>query len=276
MRMTKTEWQYLQKVALDHPYYDTHKPPLTEAEAKAVVEANNAMTGREFVDSVYASLGMTRPSGAERRFDRLRGIADLLSVPTIRRIAIIILAVILATLFLTMTPAGRTVAEEIGQFVVRLFDKNAVMSGQDGENPIRFSDEVDQECDISLRASNPAIRMNSFEAFTKETGKIPVILPLKCEEIEFERYNGIGLHSTYTVSGKKVHLKQHWDISEEVITASTVSFRPHPLNESVLYSMDAGDGSFCCIVVLENSELIVLAEKGVDIDALVTMITQAI
>jgi hypothetical protein len=61
MKMTRLEWRYLQKVALDHPYFDTHKLPLTEKEAKAIVEANNRMTGKEFVDSIYAKLGMTRP-----------------------------------------------------------------------------------------------------------------------------------------------------------------------------------------------------------------------
>ena len=35
MRMTRLEWRYLQKIALDHPYFDTHKLPLTDKEAKA-------------------------------------------------------------------------------------------------------------------------------------------------------------------------------------------------------------------------------------------------
>ena len=51
MKMTRLEWRYLQRIALDHPYFDTHKLPLTEKEAKAIVKANITMTGREFVDS---------------------------------------------------------------------------------------------------------------------------------------------------------------------------------------------------------------------------------
>ncbi len=46
MRMTGLEWRYLQKIALDHPYFDTHELPLTEKEAKAIVKANIKMTGK--------------------------------------------------------------------------------------------------------------------------------------------------------------------------------------------------------------------------------------
>ena len=86
MKMTRLEWRYLQGIALDHPYYDTHKPPLSDAEARAIVQANNTMTGREFVDSVYAKLGMVRPVKEKERLAWLRSIGGLFSVPSIRRI----------------------------------------------------------------------------------------------------------------------------------------------------------------------------------------------
>ena len=100
MKMTRLEWRYLQRIALDHPYFDTHKLPLTEKEAKAIIEANNTMTGREFVDSIYAKLGMTRPEEKKDRFAWLHNIGELFTVPPIRKIAIAVLVVVLMTVFL--------------------------------------------------------------------------------------------------------------------------------------------------------------------------------
>ena len=77
MKMTRLEWRYLQRIALDHPYFDTHELPLTEQEAKAIVEANVTMTGREFVDSVYEKLGIVRPKEEKKRLVWLRSIGEL-------------------------------------------------------------------------------------------------------------------------------------------------------------------------------------------------------
>ena len=62
LRMSKSEWKRLQKIALDHPFYDVHPLPLSEEEARAIVDRENKLTGKEFVDSIYAKLGMKRPS----------------------------------------------------------------------------------------------------------------------------------------------------------------------------------------------------------------------
>lgn len=275
MKMTRAEWRYLQKIALDHPYYDTHKLPLTEAEAKAIVKANNVMTGREFVDSIYEKLGMTRPPREKKRFERLRGVAGLFFVPMIRRIAIAVLVIILITVFFAATPTGRAIAEEVRQYVVRLFDKNAVGSRESEETPLRFS-EADLKFDELPDGADSVIRADSFEAFTKETGKTPVVLPLPCEWIEYDLHDGVTLHATYIVSGTKIHTNQWWEFGEEIITTCTRPFQSHPLHESVYYSVDETDGTVYCIVSMEDSELLVVAQRGVDIDELITLIAEAL
>ena len=60
-KMSKREWKKLQAIALDHPFYDVCSPPLSEEEAKAIVDQNNTMTGKEYVDSIYEKLGIPRP-----------------------------------------------------------------------------------------------------------------------------------------------------------------------------------------------------------------------
>lgn len=61
MKMTERESKRLLKIALDHPFFDCFPPLLTDEEAKAIVAKNCKMTGKEFVDSIYAELGMERP-----------------------------------------------------------------------------------------------------------------------------------------------------------------------------------------------------------------------
>ena len=60
-KVSKKEWKKLKEIALDHPFYDVYPLPLSEEEAEAIVAQNNTMTGKEFVDSIYAKLGIPRP-----------------------------------------------------------------------------------------------------------------------------------------------------------------------------------------------------------------------
>ena len=61
-KMSKKEWEKLKAIALDHPFYDVYPLPLSEEEAEAIVAQNITMTGKEFVDSIYAKLGILRPN----------------------------------------------------------------------------------------------------------------------------------------------------------------------------------------------------------------------
>lgn len=60
-RLKMSKSKKLQRIALDHPFYDVHQPPISEEEARAIVERENKLTGKEFVDAIYAKLGMERP-----------------------------------------------------------------------------------------------------------------------------------------------------------------------------------------------------------------------
>ena len=65
-KMSKKEWEKLKAIALDHPFYDVYPLPLSEEEAEAIVAQNITMTGKEFVDSIYAKLGIPRPNRENR------------------------------------------------------------------------------------------------------------------------------------------------------------------------------------------------------------------
>lgn len=59
--MTKRERKKLMKILLDHPYYDVCSPPLSDEEVAEIKAQHTVKSGKEFIDSIYASLGMERP-----------------------------------------------------------------------------------------------------------------------------------------------------------------------------------------------------------------------
>ena len=264
MKMTRLEWRYLQRIALDHPYFDTHKLPLTEKEAKAIVEANITMTGKEFVDSIYAKLGMTRPE-EKKRFAWLRSIGELFTVPPIRKIAIAVLVVLLMTVFFAATPTGRAIAESVIQYIVTLFDDGILVINQtDNETPLDFADdkgnyiisEQDEHDDVVNY-----VYLDSFDKFAELTGKTPVMLPLPYLELYYIHYPEIEyleLHSTYYTQKGEIISYQIWD-TEDMVSTSLVGYS-YDTNNSIYYSIE-NNGDIHCIMVREDS-VFTLSSKG--------------
>ena len=60
-KMSDEEWEEIRAIATDHPIFDLCPPLLSREEAEAIVAQNITMTGKEFVDSIYAKLGIPRP-----------------------------------------------------------------------------------------------------------------------------------------------------------------------------------------------------------------------
>jgi len=219
MRMTRLEWRYLQRIALDHPYFDTHELPLTEKEAKAIVKANIRMTGKEFVDSIYAKLGMTRPEEKKDRFAWLRSIGELFTVPPIRKIAIAVLVVILMTVFFAATPAGRAIAESVIQYIATLFDDGRLVVNQSyNETPLFL---IDNENEMSIGEQDVSddtasyVYLNSFDDFTEATGQTPIVLPLPCTELYYEYDKTLNLSSSDLITYNSKHKTDYSRIDEK-------------------------------------------------------------
>lgn len=266
MKMTRLEWRYLQRIALDHPYFDTHKLPLTEKEAKAIVEANNRMTGREFVDSIYAKLGMTRPEEKKDRFAWLHNIGELFTVPPIRKIAIAVLVVVLMTVFFAATPTGRAIAESVIQYIVTLFGKDATVAFSDTENSFQVLDEYD-DIKGEIEESSGAVPIESFSKFAEITRKTPYVLPLQCIGINYDTEEYLTVSSTYATADGIIVVIQIWD-AEFVVSSSTTEFEIYSNENQLYYSIDDNDNSITIIKLLEDSVIYMYADSNIDIDQL--------
>lgn len=273
--MTGTEWRYLQKIALDHPYYDTHKLPLTEAEARTIAKQNNTLTGEQFVDSVYAKLGMTRPAKEKKRFAWLRGVGALFAVPPIRRIAIAVLAVLLLTVFFAATPAGRAIAESVIEFVTCIYKgEGVVLHRSDSEVT---STVFDRELKNSWKTTREEGTSNihhvcSFDEFSSITGEKPLVLPLKNSELYYSvDEEGLIFFSIYDDPKGQIVAYQIWNM-EEIVAQTSSDFVIFDEDDSICYSIERETGCIDCIKKLKDSVFVIYANGEFTLDDIIQMI----
>lgn len=276
MRMTGLEWRYLQKIALDHPYFDTHKLPLTEREAKAIVEANIKMTGKEFVDSIYAKLGMTRPQEEKKRLAWLHNIGELFTVPPIRKIAIAVLLVVLMTVFFAATPTGRAIAESVIHYIATLFeDGRLVVNQSDNRTPLFPLDHDGDINDVELQEDQTEfVYVDSFSDFIKATGKTPFVLPLSFSEIYYvydPDVEYLELHTTYDTMYGRIFTYQLWNVEVLVSTTST-GYAVYNDDDSVFYSIENEEGFIRCQRVMEDSVVTISSNGSYTVDDLVNLL----
>ena len=276
MKMTRLEWRYLQRIALDHPYYDTHKPPLSDAEARAIMEANNTMTGREFVDSIYAKLGMTRPVKEKKRLVWLSNIGELFTVPPIRKIAITVLVVVLLTIFFAATPTGRAIADSVIHYIVTSLDNGALTINQsDSEVKVIPVHQVpDLEENAVQENTHPELHVNTFEEFTIATGLQPVVLPFQHTELYYyhNKYSGLfALTAVYETSNGKITTYQTWN-APNLVSSTSTGFTVYAPDPSVYFSVEA-NGETTVLKIYEDSVLTIYTENSYTVEELVNLLT---
>lgn len=280
MKMTRLEWRYLQKIALDHPYYDTHGLPLTEQEAKAIVEANNKLTGREFVDSVYAKLGIPRPAEQKKRFAWLRSIGELFAVPPIRRIAIAVLIVILMAVFFAATPAGRAIAENVIRYIATLFDDGRLVVNRTDNEAMAYSVALENndadKATNSIKNTTDYIYVNSFDEFTTQTGKTPVMLSLPFTELYYtcdKEFDYLTFYATYETPDGEIVTYQIWNV-EDLVSTTSAGYTAYSADESIYYSIEKEEGIVSCKRVLEDSIFTVSSRGNYTVNDLIQMLTE--
>lgn len=267
MRMTRLEWRYLQKIALDHPYYDTHKLPLTESEAEAIIREQVTRTGKEFVDSIYSQLGMSRPEKQKNRFTWAANVVSLFRVPPIRKIVAVALALLLLTVFFAATPTGRAVAESVIQYIVQLLDDGRLVINQNvNESPIILvNNENESIADKQDFEEDDVVHVKSFKDFTKTTEKTPLMLMPNPSELYYiydQEVDYIELHSTYDTPRGKIITAQIWD-AESLISVTLTGYSMY--NESLYYSIEES-GDIYCIKVLEDSTITIMSNGNYTVD----------
>ena len=274
--LTWIEKKQIEKIAFDHPFFDTHGTVLSKKEAKAIIHsAEMRKSGTEIVTEACDRAGVPRPDFVDNHYTVFENLKEVIAIPAIRRIGIIAIALILLIVFFTATPTGRAIAESVIQYIATLFDDGGVVFNRsDNETTMVPLDTApDSEGDKILEQENSDVFVNTFEDFTTAMGVRPTVLPfphtaLKYYYDEFADY--LRLRAVYDTSKGTIITSQYWNVPDMLATAST-GFMPYDGDPSVYYSVEE-NGWITVMKLYEGSILGVYAEDSYTVDEIISFL----
>lgn len=261
--MTIFEWYYLRKKATDHPFFDAHPHMLSKKESDKAIKESAHMTGKEFMDYIYAQAGMDRPQPQGKKIAKPANIFFCITLAPVRKAIIIVAALVLITLFFAVTPTGRAMADNMIQFVLKQFGGNILLS-----TPILQSEETGS---TFLTAESDNSQDFILQQIYEKTGYSAVKLSLEYESITSDEENGntIVTSGYYTKDHKYIILMQEWNILSVNASTTNSVFQIYPNSiPSLMYSIDSTDNSIYAILTLDDSVLYLRTESGISIDEL--------
>ena len=278
-KLTWIEKKQIERIAFDHPFFDMHGTVLSKKEAKAIIRSAEARkSGVEIVFEACDKAGVPRPDFVDNHSSVFDNLKEIVAIPAIRRIGIIVIALILLVVFFTATPTGRAIAESVIQYIVTLFeDGELVMNQPDNKSALVLVDDEDHLYGYEQQdGQSDYITVKTFDDFTKDTGKIPATLPLSCTELYYVYDPDISyleLYSTYDTTEGKIVAYQIWDM--ECITSSTLDgFSLYDLDDSVYYSIEEKTGYIYCKVFYEDSVFSITSKGNYTLDDLIRMLKE--
>jgi len=202
-----------------------------------------------------------------------------------RRVAFAVLLAILALSFFTLVPAGRAIAKGIFDYVIGVKD-NQLEIGQreeqalyeergydipetlppDAQESLENGEEVQIESDPVYYDSIAAFeQVYNLDAFALESDQLTLVELYEKDHL----FTGKTLYSCYRdANGAAINVREQWYTGDGSSTASNSEFVEHEVldGRTMHYTIDAVDGSFSGIVLLDSTVLTIYADAGVDLD----------
>lgn len=116
--LTRFERKRIERIALDHPFFDMHPQLFTRKELRAVLAQSPRKSGPQVIAEVRKELGMIYAPDCQNQRTFAEALRDATFVPSFRRTVVFSILSLLLVLFLTMTVPGRTFAEEVYSIII--------------------------------------------------------------------------------------------------------------------------------------------------------------
>ena len=133
--LTRFERKRIERIALDHPYFDMHAPLLTKKELRTILAQGPHKTGPQVIAEVKKELGIEYVSATQQKRSFTDALRDASFVPSFRRVIILSTLSILMALFMTFTVPGRAFAEEVYSIIVS-FVNGSLRAGNSSPLPL--------------------------------------------------------------------------------------------------------------------------------------------
>ncbi len=273
--LTWIEKKQIEKIAFDHPFFDTHGTVLSKKEAKAIIHsAEMRKSGTEIVTEACDRAGVPRPDFVDNHYTVFENLKEVIAIPAIRRIGIIAIALILLIVFFTATPTGRAIAESVIHYIATLFDDGSLAVSQSDNKTILFNLDHYGDNDIEFQEDQTEfVYLDSFDDFIRATGKTPFVLPLSFSEIYYvydPEVEYLELYSTYDTSNGRITTYQLWDVETSVFTTTT-GYEVCNDDDSVFYSIEE-EGFIHCKKIMEDSIVTISSDGNYAVDDLVELL----
>ena len=202
-----------------------------------------------------------------------------------RRAAVATLLVILALAFFTLVPVGRAIAKGIfdyvigvkgGQLEIEQRDEKQLYEERGYDIPETLPPEAMESLQNGeeLQIVSDPVYFDSVAAFEEQYGLDAFSLEsdsVHCIEVyeTDHMFTGKTLRSNYLdANGGAINIMEQWYTGDGTSTGSNETFLQREVlgGKTMHYTIDAVDGSFTGIVLLDNTILTVYADASVDLD----------
>lgn len=120
--LTTFERKRIERIALDHPFFDTHDSLLTKKELRAILAQGPSKTGPQVIAAVKTKLGIEYSPATQKKRTLTEALRDASFVPSFRRAVALGILCVLLSLFMTFTAPGRAFAEELYSIIIDFVD----------------------------------------------------------------------------------------------------------------------------------------------------------
>lgn len=120
--LTIFERKRIERIALDHPFFDMHPQLLTRKELRAVLAQGPRKSGPQVIAEVRKELGMIYAPDCQNQRTFAEALRDVSFVPSFRRTVAVVALCLLMIFFMVFTVPGRAFAEEVYSIIINLVD----------------------------------------------------------------------------------------------------------------------------------------------------------
>lgn len=120
--LTTFERKRIERIALDHPFFDMHPQLLTRKELRAVLAQGPRKSGPQVIAEVRKELGMIYAPDCQNQRTFAEALRDVSFVPSFRRTVAVVALCLLMIFFMVFTVPGRAFAEEVYSIVIEFTD----------------------------------------------------------------------------------------------------------------------------------------------------------
>ncbi len=283
-------WRKQKKILLDHPYFDCHSDVILSRKEAERIYNSGFPTFEEMIDGAKKRFDL--PKNAWHHFDEVisskaqpqRDIS-INFFAAHKRLAVALMIILIVISFFTLVPFGRALAADFFNMIMRVIDGRIEITSEypdyEKYENVNLVAEQYNEVDSENIEENVPISYPNIEAFISKTGLTPITITadwFKCQTIQSyeDEEQGLTLTVQYLSSEDLlVMVTQRWNNEQNIafqVEDATYDKATILNNIELYYAIDPIDGSFFGTAVLDDSLLIVGAEKGIEIDRLLDIL----